>query len=209
MAIEIEERFQVSAPIDRVWAFVMDPQRVAACMPGAKLEQVIDERTFLGSIRVKVGAITAAYKGKVQFTQIDAGAHTVQMTAEGTETGGGTAKGTMSSSLKRLPDGQTELVAKASVDLTGRVMQVGRGMIQGVSHQLFKQFVASAKRQLETPVAAGTGAGAAAGATASAPLPAVPHEGEAIRVIPLLFRTLVAAIVGFFQRLFRKPEPGE
>jgi hypothetical protein len=187
----------------------MDPARVAACMPGAKLEQVIDERTFLGSIRVKVGAITAAYKGKVRFTQVDAGAHTVQMTAEGTETGGGTAKGTMSSSLRQLPSGQTELVAKASVDLTGRVVQVGRGMIQGVSHQLFKQFVASAKRQLETAPGAGPAAAGAGAASATAPLPPARAEGEAIRVIPLLFKTLIAAIVGFLQRLFRKPEPGE
>ncbi len=203
MAIEIEERFQVDAPIERVWRFVMDPHQVTSCMPGAKLEQVIDERTFLGSIRVKVGAITASYKGRVQLTEVDPRAYTVRMTAEGTETGGGTAKGSMASSLRGLPGGQTELVATASVDLTGRVMQVGRGMIQGVSHQLFKQFVTSAKRHLETA------APAVAATTAHATVAAVPAQSEAIRVLPLLLRTLVAAIVGFFQRLFRKPEPGE
>ena len=58
MAIDIRETFRVRAPIATVWRFMLDPQRVAACMPGAVLEQVVDERTFLGAINVKIGAIT-------------------------------------------------------------------------------------------------------------------------------------------------------
>jgi len=213
MAIEIEEKFEVAAPIDAVWRFVMDPHKVAACMPGAKLEEVVDERNFVGSIRVKVGAISAAYKGKVQLTEVDLATYTVEMAAEGTETGGGTAKGTMSSALRSLGDGRTELVATATVDLTGRIMQVGRGMIQGVSHQLFKQFVAKAKRELEAvgqpSVASGTDASAAAAQAARISHPPASPEGDAIRVIPLLFHTLIAAIANFFRRLFGKTAEGK
>jgi hypothetical protein len=213
MAIEIEEKFEVAAPIDAVWQFVMDPHKVAACMPGAKLEEVLDERNFVGSIRVKVGAISAAYKGKVQLTEVNAVTYTVEMAAEGTETGGGTAKGTMSSALRAVGDGRTELVATATVDLTGRIMQVGRGMIQGVSHQLFKQFVAKAKRELEAAgqatVAVGAEAGTASSQTAQMSHPPVPSEGDAIRVIPLLFHTLLAAIANFFRRLFGRAVEGK
>ena len=60
MAIDIKETFQVRAPIATVWQFMLDPQKVAACMPGAVLEQVVDERTFLGAIKVKIGAITTS-----------------------------------------------------------------------------------------------------------------------------------------------------
>lgn len=198
MAIEIRETFQVQAPIEHVWKFVLDPHNVAACMPGASLEQVIDEKTFVGNIKVKVGAVMAAYKGRVELTEVDPTSYTVQMKAEGTESGGGTARGTMRSKLVTLPDGKTEIVAEASVDLTGRIMQVGRGMIQGVSKQLFQVFVKNARARLEAEAAA-----VAAGAPP--PPPPVKQE-EAINAVALLFKTLWAAIVSFFRRLFGRRE---
>ena len=196
MAIEIRETFQVAAPIDAVWRFVMDPSKVATCMPGAKLEEVVDERTFEGSIKVKVGAITTSYKGRVELTNVDERAHKVQMSAEGRETSGGMAKGTMQSALQSLSDGQTEVIIEASVDLTGRIMQVGRGMIQGVSHQLFLQFVRRTKEHLESAPAAASTAG-----TAEKPIPQ-PPEDEALPIVSLILKAIWSAIVGFFRRLF-------
>ena len=193
MAIEIRETFQVQAPIDAVWRFVMDPEQIAACMPGAVLEEVVDERTFLGSIKVQLGAVTISYKGRIQLTDVDEQEYTVRMEAEGREMGGGTAKASMSSSLRALPDGQTEVTTEANIDLTGRIMQVGRGMIQGVSQQLFQQFVARAKARMEAP----TGAAEEAAAT----------ETEPIRVVPLIFRVMWSSITNFFRSLFRRP-PG-
>ena len=193
MAIEIKETFVVQAPIERVWQFVLDPEMVVTCMPGAELVEIVDEKTFLGKVSVKVGAITTSYSGKVTFTLVDAAAHNVEMTAEGTETGGGTAKGMMSSRLRTLDSGETEVLAEATVDLTGRIMQVGRGMIQGVSHQLFQQFVACVKERLE----------AAEGEVASEN---APSAAQPISVLPLLLTTLRAAVANFFRRLFRRPE---
>jgi hypothetical protein len=201
MAIEIRETFQVAAPIDTVWRFVMDPNKVASCMPGAKLEEVVDERTFEGSIKVKVGAITTSYKGRVQLTNVDEQAHKVQMSAEGRETSGGMAKGTMHSTLQSLSDGQTEVIIEASVDLTGRIMQVGRGMIQGVSHQLFLQFVRRTKEHLESAPA---DEGAPGGTPATAKPVAPPPEDEALSIVPLILKAIWSAIVGFFRRLFGK-----
>jgi carbon monoxide dehydrogenase subunit G len=192
MAIEIRETFQVQAPIDAVWRFVMDPDQVVTCLPGAELERAVDDRTFEGRVKVKLGAISTSYKGRVRFTEVDEQGYTVRMVAEGRETGGGTAKGTMFSRLCALPDGQTEIAAEASVDLTGRVMQVGRGMIQGVSHQLFQQFVASTKQRLE----------GADGADEQVPAAV---EQEPIRLLPLILRVLWSPVVRFFRRLFRRP----
>jgi uncharacterized protein len=190
MAIEIRESFQVKAPIDVVWRLFMDPQRVVTCMPGAELEEVVDERTFVGKVKVKVGAVTSSYKGKVRFAEIDEPGHRLQMVGEGKETSGGTAKGTMTATLRALPDGQTEVVAEANVDLTGRIMQVGRGMIQGVSKQIFQQFAARAKQILEAePVAPGA---------APAPLP----DNAPVKILPIVFKALWEAILGLFRRLF-------
>jgi carbon monoxide dehydrogenase subunit G len=191
MAIEIKETLQVEAPIERVWEFVVDPQRVVTCMPGAALDEVVDDKTFLGTVKVKLGAITTKYKGRVEFANVDAQARSIRMIAEGRETGGGTAKGTIDIRVNELPEGPVELVIEAVVDLTGRVMQVGRGMIQGVSHQLFKQFAASAKEILEAEDEAAEEAAVAAVAAQ-----------QPVAIVPLLFRTIVAAIVNFFKRLF-------
>ncbi len=208
MAIEIKETFQVAAPIETVWRFLLDPQQVVTCMPGAELDEVIDERTFHGTIKVKVGAITTRYKGKVQLTEVDDGQFKLQMVAEGRETGGGTAKGTMESTLRLLPDGQTEVVGTANVALTGRIMQVGRGMIQGVSHQLFLQFVKRAKQSLEATATTGSAAPASDAAAAStgsgsSPAPSIPAEADdnAIRIIPIIFNVIWTAIIRFFRRL--------
>jgi carbon monoxide dehydrogenase subunit G len=192
MPIELQETFQVRAPIDAVWLFVMDAEQVAACMPGAALDEVIDARTFLGSIRVKVGAITTSYKGRVQFVEVDEANRVVRMQAEGREAGGGTAKGAMSSRLESLPDGSTQVVAEASLDITGRIAQMGRGMIQGVSHQLFQQFVACAKASLEAPAVEGEAAVAV-------------EQREAISIVPLVLGVVWSAITGFFRRLLRRP----
>jgi hypothetical protein len=193
MAIEIQETFQVRAPIEAVWQFLLDPQRVVVCMPGAELEEVVDDRTFLGNIKIKVGPITTSYKGRVQLTEVDQQQYAVQMVAEGREASGGIAKGTMSSRLRALPDGQTEVVTETSIDIAGRIMQFGRGMIQDVSHQLFQQFVACAKEQLEAPEGA------------AAEEPVATAEAEPVRIFPLALRALWSAIVRFFRRLFGRP----
>lgn len=205
MAILIKETFEVDAPIDVVWRFVMDPNKVAACMPGAKLDEVVDERTFNGSIKIKVGAITASYKGRVEMTTVDEENYTVEMFAEGREQSGGTAKGTMVSRLRDIDGKSSEVISEANVDLTGRIMQVGRGMIQGVSHQLFLKFVAAATKQLATDSGGGEGTGAEqGGAAAPAAAASSPPADEALSVLPLLFKALWSAIVGFFRRLFGK-----
>lgn len=198
MAIEIRETFRVAAPIDRVWRFLIDPAQVASCMPGASLDEVVDERTFLGSVRVRLGAISASYKGRVRFDEVDEVAHRVRALADGRETGGGTARGTLTSRLSGLPDGGTEVVAEASVDLTGKVVQVGRGMIQAVSAQLFKEFVAKVRVKLEA--SAGEAAVTSPGAVATSPA-----RDESIRVVPLVFAALWAGIVRWLRRLIGHP----
>ena len=206
MAIEIEETFQVHAPIEMVWGFLLDPQRVAPCMPGAELDEVVDERTFHGTVKIKVGAITARYKGKVQLTKVDPVARTIEMSAEGRETSGGTAKGAMASAMRALGDGRTEVVAKATVDLTGRIVQVGRGMIQGVSHQLFLQFVSAVQGALE-PLAAAASPANGAAETAPPTGPRARPDAQAIRVLPLVLRVMWTALVRFFRRLLGR-NPG-
>lgn len=198
MAIEIKETFQIEAPIDRVWNFLVDPEQVVRCIPGADLEEVVDERHLTGNIRVKVGPIVVAYKGQAEFTNVDEASHTVHVVGQGREKGGsGRAKGTMSSTLRGVDGDATEVTLVSSVDVTGRVMQLGARMIEGVSHQLLQEFVSCCRATLEAPEAEAT-----EGETATGRAPGPRPEAKPISLIPLLFRAVWSAITGFFKRLF-------
>ncbi len=204
MAIEIQEKFEIEAPAEQVWAFVSTPNQVVGCLPGASLTEEVDDRNFKGKVKIKLGAVTAAYKGKIEFTQVDAELHRLVMVGKGKDPSGGTAKAEITVQLSTLENGLTEMSTDAAIDLTGKVMQVGGGMIKGVSHQLFLQFAQTAKERLEAEVATArvdaTTGDVAAAAAASAPALA-PEENE-LKVLPLLFKTIWAAIVNFFRRLF-------
>jgi carbon monoxide dehydrogenase subunit G len=229
MSLAIEEKVEVKAPVDRVWRYLIDPHKVVTCLPGAALDKIEDERTFLGNMKVKVGPVTVTYKGRAKLVEVDDAAHRVVMTGEGTEQGGaGSAKMRMESSVESAGDGVTRILVKAEVDLVGRLVQFGRGMVQGVAKQLFKQFSTALREDLETPEPAAAPAAAApepapaASAEAplpvpveAAPVPAVPvvavavrpRTQQPVRALPLLFRALWDAIARFFRRLFGRAEP--
>ncbi len=195
MATRIEERFTVRATPEAVWAFLIDPTQVVTCLPGAELTEVVDAQTFHGAVKVKVGPVTVGYKGKVTLVEIDAAGRRVRMTGEGRESGGaGSARMNMESRLTPLDGGLTEVVVVSEVDVVGRLVQLGRGMIEQVSHQVFLQFADRVRAHLEAPAAAAAGAGGGAGA-APAASPA-PQEAEALSAFPLLLKALWAWLKG-------------
>ena len=71
MAFKIEETFEVQAPVQRVWEYLIDPARVAVCLPGAELLESRDDGSYLGAVKVKVGPVAMSYKGVVKFTELD------------------------------------------------------------------------------------------------------------------------------------------
>ncbi len=206
MAIELRQSFQVRAPIEAVWAFLLDPQNVVACMPGASLTQVIDDKSFVGAVKVKVGAVTAQYQGTITYTGIDAAARVVTMLAEGKERGGGTVKGTIISQLSSTEGGAvTNVETSSSFDLTGKIVQVGRGMIEGISAQIIKMYVGNVRAMLE-PIAAAAATAASGSATAGQPAAATPPPArqESINIVAVVAKTLWESVKGFFKRLFGK-----
>lgn len=198
MAFKIEERFEVQAPVEKVWKYMIDPERVVHCLPGAELLEVQDDQSFLGAIKVKVGPLAMSYKGKARFTEVNEETYQVRMVGDAREVGGsGSTKVSMLSTVSALPDGGSEVVVNADVDLVGRIVQFGRGMIEEVSRQMFRQFSACVKQQLE--VAEETQQSEEKPAAAS-------QETQAVAVAPLASRALWAIIVRFFRRLFGRGE---
>ena len=149
MSIRIEEVFEIQAHPDRVWEYLTDPRQVVNCLPGAELTSVQDEKTFLGRVKVKVGPISTSYAGKVILTERDDANRVAKMTGEGRESGGaGSAKMTMTSSVAGLANGGSEVRVVADIDIVGRIAQFGRGMIESVNKQMFKQFTECVRRTL-------------------------------------------------------------
>lgn len=149
MAIEIDKRFTVNAPVERVWAFLTDLERVAECLEGAAVTGRDDEGVWSGTMKVKLGPVSSTYRGTVRFVRTDEAAHTAELSAEGRDTRGkGGADMTMRSELTQA-DGGTEVRVASTVNVTGVLARMGRGMIEDVSDQLFGRFTGCVRETLE------------------------------------------------------------
>lgn len=154
--MELTNEFRVGVPVERAWATLTDVRLIAPCMPGAELREVEGDE-YHGVVKVKVGPITAEYRGKATFLEQDQAAHKAVLRAEGRETRGqGNASATITADLT--PEGDATLVkVLTDLQITGRVAQFGRGVLADVSSKLMGQFVEC----LESTVLAGGGTEAA------------------------------------------------
>ncbi len=178
MALEIAKTFVVNAAPEAVWSFLVDLPRVARCLPGAAIGEKVDEKTSAGTMTIKVGPVSSTYRGKVTFERLDPGARTAELSAQGQDVRGkGGADLRLTSSLKALPGGQTEVTAVSLVNVTGILAQMGRGMIQDVSDEMFQIFSERMRAELESSGAAGAGASATAGAPGAGSTPVVASGG--------------------------------
>ena len=194
MAFRIEETFQVDAPLAAVWSYLIDPRQVVRCIPGAELTGSESDRVFLGTVKVKVGPVTVSYAGRAMLTEVDEAARQVRMTGVGRESGGaGSAKLSMTSRLAALPQGGTEIRVEADVDVAGKLVQFGRGMIEQVSKQLFRQFAECVRGEM-------------VGRATSTAAPPVATAVKPVRAVPLLLQSVWAMILRFVRRLARRRE---
>jgi carbon monoxide dehydrogenase subunit G len=167
MPLEITKTVVVKAGPARVWDFLVDPQSVARCMPGAAITEKLDDRTYAGTMTVKVGPVSSSYRGKVVFESLDAASRTARIVASGQDVRGkGGADLSLTSSLRELAPGETEVTAVSVVNITGILAQMGRGMVEDVSDQMFQIFAQRLRGELEAGAA---GAAAAPAAPAGQP----------------------------------------
>lgn len=210
MAFKITERFDVQAPVERVWQYLIDPASVVQCLPGAELLESHDDRTFVGQIKVKVGPLAMSYKGKGSFTEVNDETHMVRMVGEAREVGGsGSTKVTMVSVVTALDGGGSQVSVDADINLVGRIVQFGRGMIEEVSRQMFRQFATCVKSRLEVadepPAQTATTDQTDSNPSASTNQTA-PADAKAVNAASLGFRALWAIIARFFRGLFGKSD---
>ena len=202
--MEIAKTFVVRASPDDVWQFLTDPRRVAQCLPGATITEQLDERTHAGTVTMKVGPVTATFKGTMRFDRIDAATRTAEIVAAGQDVRGkGGADMRMSSRLVEKAPGETEVAITSTVNVVGTLAQFGRGIIQDVADQVFEKFVGAARVQLET--APGSGAAPAHGTISPTPeMRPLPESTAAAPPIDVL-STASGAMARAAGRAVRRP----
>ena len=162
MPFQIDKTFVVRAPAQAVWEFLTDPRRVARCMPGAAITEQLDDKSWAGTLTVKVGPVGASYKGRMSFARLDAAARTAEISASGQDVRGkGGASMKLTSRVTERAPGETEVLASSELNVTGILAQMGRGMIQDVGDQIFERFTGAMRAELEGPAGAGAAARAA------------------------------------------------
>jgi carbon monoxide dehydrogenase subunit G len=164
--MKLEQSFEVQAPIDEVWAALIDLERVAPCLPGAAITERDDDGTYHGTFQVKLGPATAAYRGTIRIEEADEAAHRATLKARGTDKRGqGGASATIVNTLSE-QGGGTRVDAVTDFTITGRLAAFGRGgMMQDISNRMMRDFATCLQSRLagEPAAAAPTGAEVTAG----------------------------------------------
>jgi hypothetical protein len=165
--VKIEDSFRVEVPVEEAWKVLLDLERIAPCLPGAQLTEVEGDE-YRGTVKIKVGPITAQYKGVAKIEEADEANRKVVLQAEGRDTRGqGNASATVTATL--VPDGDgTTVNIDTDLNITGKVAQFGRGVMADVSSKLLGQFADNLKRDVLSGGASQAAESPAPGAAATA-----------------------------------------
>lgn len=198
--MNLEQSFEVAAPLERVWDALIDVEHVAPSLPGAAITGRDQDGSYDGTFSVKIGPTTASYAGKLKLEQVDETAHTATIQANGTDRRGqGGARATITSSLRPTDAGATRVEVVTDYQITGRLARFGRGgMIEDIAERLLKEFAQRLQESLargdgetaealaagrpgQAPAAAGAAPAALGAETPAAPSEAPPAEMPAAR----------------------------
>ena len=162
--MKINNEFTVSAPVEQAWETMLNLERIAPCLPGAAIQEEKGDGEYDGTMKVKIGPITANYKGTVKFEETDEANHRAVLQATGRDARGqGTASATITSTLQEEGD-NTRVSVETDMKLTGRAAQFGRGIAQDVATKMLNRFAEC----LEEEISGAPGEGAAAAAEPAA-----------------------------------------
>ncbi|HEY3831138.1 MAG TPA: SRPBCC family protein [Acidimicrobiia bacterium] len=212
----IKDSFRVDTSLDTTWNTLLDIERIAPSMPGAQLQEIEGDE-FRGIVKVKVGPITAQYKGAAKLAKVDEATRTITIDASGRDTRGQGNASAMITVVMRDDNGGTVVDIDTALQVTGKVAQFGRGVMTEVSAKILKQFVANLERdvlsstpepapEVAAPVAPASSNGAAASAAPSVrvidspeaePVDLMDAAGASVvkRAVPLFIAALVLFVV--------------
>ena len=194
-ALKLTNEFTVAVPLERAWETLLDIERVAGFLPGAKIEPSSEEGVYQGTMRVKVGPMVVNYRGTARLVHADDNEHVADISVQANDTKGqGTASATIRNRLEQTNAG-TRVIAETDLSITGRQAQFGRGIMQDVAGRMLDDFAKRFESYLlagetEQPVAGAENghAGQAQSTAAGGPLPPAEESDDALDLGSVMFR---------------------
>jgi carbon monoxide dehydrogenase subunit G len=178
------------APAERAWALLQDIERVAACMPGARITERIDPRHYKGTVAVRFGPANLSFRGDLELAAIEPATRTLRLLGKGTDTSGGSgASLDLTGRIDAVDATSCTLTGRSEMSLSGRVATFGGRMAESVADQVLRQFAANFSAALEKQATPNAAAAGPASETAVAASPA------AVQQTPLNGFALLWAIV--------------
>ncbi len=196
MKVNLEKTFPMPVPADAAWRLLQDIEAVAACMPGAKITERVDDTHYKGTVTSRVGPATLSFNGTIEVLEVDASTMTLRMVGKGSDRSGSSgASMDLTARIEKTDDNKSNLIGNSEVSMTGKAATFGGRMIVPVADQILKQFAGNfAKRveQVDSETATSSGAQQKAAGTA-------PPE-TSLNALALLWGMLKDAV----RRLFGK-----
>ena len=214
--MELIYEFDIAADVHHAWAVLLDVPRIAPCLPGAELTEVVGDNKYEGTASVKLGPVKLSFAGEAELFDVDNDEHTAKMRAKGSDKKGrGTANADVAFALNALGDGRTRIDVRADLTLAGTIAQYGRasGLIDQMAQQIIAAFVKNLEAEMASeaaPIGPATVSDtrqvpevdASTAESGETPDPARPAANAAsdnsIAGLSLLFRALSGMIKGWF-----------
>ena len=189
--MKLENKFEVALPPDEAWDVLLDIERIAPCMPGAELTEIVDDRTYRGKVSVRLGPVALSFAGTAVFEEVDQAGKRARVKAEGADSKGrGGASAIVVFRVEPAGAG-SKVIVETDLNLSGSVAQYGRGvgLIQNIAGQIIGQFSDNLRAEL---------ARTAAGPNDSEPAPAA--LARPVSVLALFWTALKDWLAGLFGR---------
>ena len=189
--MELENEFEVALPPGEAWDVLLDIERIAPCMPGAELTEIVDDHTYRGKVSVRLGPVALSFDGTAVFEEVDQAGKRARVKAEGADSKGrGGAAATVVFRVEAAGAG-SKVIVETDLNLSGSVAQYGRGvgLIQNIAGQLISKFSDNLQAEL---------ARTAAGPNDSQPAPA--PDARPVSVLALFWAALKDWLAGLFGR---------
>ena len=198
MRVTLERTFALPAAADQAWELLADVEQVAACMPGARISERVDERHFKGTVAVKFGPASLSFRGELEVLSLEPGSRTLQLRGKGTDaTGGSAASLDLTARIEGKDAASSSLVGRGEASMSGKAATFGARVADPVAQQVLQQFADNFIAALQARAAGGGGAGSGSEVpqAAPAPLPAKPLNGLALlwAVVRSWLRSLLGA----------------
>jgi uncharacterized protein len=200
LKVNLARTFPVPAPATQAWELLQDVQRVAGCMPGAKISERIDARHYKGSVAVRFGPANMSFRGEVEVVLLEPATRTLRLIGKGTDTGGGSgASLDLSARVDAVDEVSSNLVGRSEVSMSGKAAAFGARMAEALAEQVLAQFGANFATELKSRQAAAATASVAGGDGPVAPVApaATPPEAQ-LNGLALLW----SAFTGWLRALF-------